>query len=109
MFLNIIKRKEKTMYMELSAPISVQVELTTKCDNKCRHCYNFWRHAHEDDHSLCEKDLDAVLQQIIDCKVFRVTLTGGEPLLVKDRLFQAIQKLSKNDIGIGVNSNLTHL
>ena len=31
------------LYRCLSAPISVQVELTARCPNRCVHCYNHWR------------------------------------------------------------------
>ena len=30
-------------YRELSAPISIQFEITGACNNNCVHCYNHWR------------------------------------------------------------------
>lgn len=96
-------------YRELSAPLSLQVEITEACNNRCIHCYNFWREA---DKQLCLTRLSALqLETIagiaIENKIFAVTLTGGEPLLFWRILPPVIQKLRATGIDVSLNSNLT--
>jgi len=51
--------------------------------------------------------LDAIIDQIIENKVFQVVFTGGECLLVKETLFHGLRRLISNGISCTVNSNLT--
>ncbi len=93
-------------YRKLSGPFSVQLEVTTACNNNCVHCYNHWREPGKDKNStLDEKELNFILEKLIQKKVFSVTLTGGEPLLAWKILPLAIKKLSLNKIEVGLNSN----
>jgi len=93
-------------YRKLSGPLSVQLEVTTACNNNCVHCYNHWREPGKDRNStLSEKELNFILEKLVQKKVFSVTITGGEPLLVWEILLFAIKKLSLNRIGISLNSN----
>lgn len=58
--------------------------VTGKCNYRCRHCY-----MSAPDAKLGELDHETVMsiaQQLIDCGVQCVSLTGGEPLLRKDFL-----------------------
>lgn len=91
----------------LSAPIMINLELTSGCDIKCRHCYNFWR---DDSSSTKDKltlnQMDELIDIIIRDKVFHVVLTGGEPLLNFNVLKHALERLHANNISTSVNSNL---
>ena len=31
------------MYKTLKVPLSLQIEVTGRCNIKCIHCYNFWK------------------------------------------------------------------
>ena len=93
-------------YRKLIGPLSVQLEVTTVCNNNCFHCYNHWREAGENrDSALDEKKLNFIIDKLIQKKVFSVTLTGGEPLLVWKILPFAIEKLFLNKIEVSLNSN----
>lgn len=56
--------------------------ITGKCNYRCKHCY-----MSAPDAKLGELDHDTIMsivQQLIDCGVQEVSLTGGEPLVRKD-------------------------
>ncbi|MBR4081664.1 MAG: radical SAM protein [Clostridia bacterium] len=58
--------------------------ITGHCNYRCRHCY-----MSAPDAKYGELDHDAIMsivQQIIDCGIMEVSLTGGEPLVRKDFL-----------------------
>lgn len=96
-------------YRELSAPLSLQIEITEACNNKCIHCYNFWREPNKQSclTKLSALQLETIADIAIENKIFAVTLTGGEPLLFWRILPPVIQKLRAADIDVGLNSNLT--
>ena len=92
----------------LSAPVMINLELTTACNLKCRHCYNFWRE--DDPKSYLEKlqrpQIDKLMEQIIDAKVFHIALTGGEPFVNFDILEYTLTRCRDANISNSVNSNL---
>ncbi|MDD4803914.1 MAG: radical SAM protein [Candidatus Pacebacteria bacterium] len=90
----------------LSSPLDVQIELTERCNQVCRHCYNYWRQGTLS--SVGELNIDQfmnIIRQIYLAKVGTVTLTGGEPMLRKSLLFDMISELHRLDIDVGLNSN----
>ena len=98
------------MYKELSAPVAVQMEFTEKCTHKCVHCYNYWREERgQSGNNLNFSDMENIIEQIIQAKIFRVVATGGEPLLNKKVLFEALGLLKSAGIITAINSNLATL
>ncbi|EKE21276.1 MAG: radical SAM protein [uncultured bacterium] len=96
------------LYQTLSGPITCQVEVDDRCNNNCIHCYNHWRH--EDSHrgiKMNKKVLRKVIDDLIRLKIFQVTITGGEPFLNREILFESISELISNNIACALNSNLT--
>ncbi|TXT56337.1 MAG: hypothetical protein BAJALOKI2v1_580021 [Promethearchaeota archaeon] len=64
-------------------PLRVDLALTYKCNNACRHCYV----AREPDYPELETDMiKTVLDKLWDVGVPHVALTGGEPTLRPDFL-----------------------
>lgn len=104
------------MYKTLSAPQIVQIELSSLCPNNCQHCYNFWRNkgdnkgcSLEGSPNMSINQIEAIMDQLIEYRIFHIILTGGEPLLNKNVLFRAIEKAKENGITTSINSTLTTL
>lgn len=95
------------MFRTLRAPITVQVEVTEKCDNVCRHCYNFFRHHDCKPKTLSTEQIDLLVKELKKNQVARVVITGGEPLTVPDITIYLVERLRKEGLGILFNSNLT--
>lgn len=97
-------------YYNLRTPVTAQLELTSKCTNRCVYCYNSWRY----DTEIKEKELSLsefmiIANKFIKSEIFEVVFTGGEPLLRKDVLYPLIKKMSKEGVITKINSNLVLL
>lgn len=90
----------------LKAPASVHIEFTASCNEKCRHCYNYWREDGAPANNIKRSDLDAIIDQLIEAGVFHVILTGGEPLINYEEVLYATTRLKKSGFTISMNSNL---
>ncbi len=68
-------------------PITLQFELTGQCNLKCKHCYN--RSGDVDRETLMtpEKWCELSRQIVSDGGIFQCIISGGEPLLLGDKLF----------------------
>lgn len=78
------------------------LQITEKCDLKCVHCFVS---SEEEGNSLSIKDIKStIIPRLIDSKVTKITLTGGEPLL-HPHLNEVIQLLVNVDIEVGVCTN----
>lgn len=102
------------MYRTLKSPLSAQVEVTWLCDNRCLHClhcYNFWasRQIGVPLPTLSTEQMQKVIGELANNKVFEVTFTGGEPLLFPKVLLEGIRIATRAGMNIGLNSNLTRL
>jgi len=94
----------------LSAPISIQLELTPHCNHRCVQCYNYWRGDSPEpinDASAMITRCRDVAAEIIRSKVFQLTFTGGEPLIVIKRFAPAIAMMRDAGIELSMNSNLS--
>ena len=61
-------------------PISVQLDLTYRCNERCVHCYL----DHEDHGEMTTAEIKNLLDELADAGVFILTLSGGEIFLRKD-------------------------
>ena len=100
-------RRSSMKNVILSAPTHVELVITEKCNHKCKHCYNSWRPNNEHRGSISLEKFKRILDELVLNKVNYVTLTGGEPLFEEDILFHIIGELQKNNVGVGLNTNLT--
>jgi len=68
-------------------PISGSLEVTTRCNLRCQHCYipGEWR-ANRSDTQLSLGEIKRILDQLTDAGCLWLLLTGGEPLLRRDFL-----------------------
>jgi radical SAM protein with 4Fe4S-binding SPASM domain len=64
----------------LGIPISVHLDITYRCNERCVHCYL----DHDDHGEMTTAEIEDVLNQLSDAGVFFLTLSGGEVLMRRD-------------------------
>ncbi len=86
-------------------PITLQFELTGQCNLKCKHCYN--RSGDSDRKTLMtpEKWCELSRQIVSDGGIFQCIISGGEPLLLGDKLFDIMDILHDDGTSFVVISN----
>src|ERR1700730_7366591 len=65
---------------KLNIPLSVQLDLTYRCNERCVHCYL----DHDDHGEMTTAEIKYLLDEMADAGVFILTLSGGEIFLRKD-------------------------
>ncbi|MBR2779183.1 MAG: radical SAM protein [Firmicutes bacterium] len=73
--------------------------VTGACNLKCRHCFMSAPNAKHG--SPSHEQIIAIADQLAECGVFQVGLTGGEPLIREDFL-DIVDALNEREIGIDV-------
>lgn len=95
------------LYRKLVAPMSLQWELTSWCNHKCIHCYNYWRgDSCGTPDFLSQNDQDKIVSEVIANQVFDVCITGGEPLSVIEHYESALKRLHENNVYLSINTNM---
>jgi radical SAM protein with 4Fe4S-binding SPASM domain len=64
----------------LGVPLSVHLDVTYRCNERCEHCYL----EHDDRGEMTAVEIAGVLRQLADAGVFFLTLSGGEPFVRRD-------------------------
>lgn len=85
--------------------VSLHIEITSKCNERCIHCYI----PHENKINHIDSDLFYdILMQCRDMKLLHMTISGGEPMLHKN-FCNFLQRCNKYNFSVNVLSNLTLL
>ncbi len=86
-------------------PITLQFELTGQCNLSCKHCYN--RSGDSDRETLMtpEKWCELARQIVSDSGIFQCIISGGEPLLLGDKLFNIMDILHDDGTSFVVITN----
>lgn len=66
--------------LKLNIPLSVQLDLTYRCNERCIHCYL----DHDDHGEMTTSEIKDLLNQMADAGVFYLTISGGEILMRRD-------------------------
>jgi radical SAM protein with 4Fe4S-binding SPASM domain len=66
--------------LALNIPLSVQLDLTYRCNERCIHCYL----DHDDHGEMTTAEIKRLLDELADAGVFILTLSGGEIFVRKD-------------------------
>jgi len=66
--------------LRLGIPLSVQLDLTYRCNERCVHCYL----DHDDHGEMTTVEIKHLLDEMADAGVFILTLSGGEIFLRRD-------------------------
>src|SRR4051812_38196380 len=86
--------------MALGVPLSVHMDLTYRCNERCVHCYL----PHDDRGEMTTAEITGVLDQLAEAGVFFLTLSGGEPFLRHD-LFEIIQHARLRTFNVKLKTN----
>lgn len=90
-------------------PPFVHWEVTPECNHNCIHCYNYWRKDAEKLESLRtvfdEEHYLKIANKLVEQKAHTVVITGGEPLLVFDKVQSSIELFKANKINVSINTN----
>lgn len=74
----LLEMTEKALARNI--PLSVQLDLTYRCNERCVHCYL----DHEDHGEMTTAEIKRLLDEMADAGVFILTLSGGEIFVRKD-------------------------
>lgn len=80
------------------------LDITSKCNLRCRHCYNN-RYFESKEDSF---DYTEFLETIKNYKLERIHILGGEPLL-SPYLFDIVEYANLKNITVSINTNGTYL
>lgn len=78
---------------KLSFPMTLQFELTSNCNLRCKHCYNASGIKNFSDAMTIEQWLKLSKYIVSKGGIFECILSGGEPLLIGDALFDIMDIL----------------
>ena len=108
---DLLPSSERGIFRTLSAPVVLQWELTSFCNERCIHCYNYWRTDVLEEKIIITPEtlaiFDKTSSEIVRNKIFHVTVTGGEPLAVLRWAYPYLQRLAEGGVEISFNTNLT--
>lgn len=91
----------------LKNPLSVQLEITDRCNYHCAHCYHLdFDHAHASG-ELSEQRFLSLAEKIVEARVFSTIITGGEPLIRSDLAIKLVSFLKKAGQDVSLNTNLS--
>lgn len=83
---------------------AVTLEITKKCNHRCLFCYNI---AEEQKPDVTLSQIDIVIDKLYRYGIERVTITGGEPYILRTQTEYLIKELLKKSFDVCVNTNLT--
>jgi len=86
----------------LSAPLRVFIDITYRCNLRCKHCFTDSSAFHPEE--LTTEDLYSLIRQMREAGTFLLSIAGGEPLLRSD-IFDVIQYAREQYIDVSMTSN----
>ncbi len=93
-----ITEEQKYKYFNNRFVSSVYWSITGKCNCKCRHCFVDAPNGKFGE--LTTEEAIDIIDQLADCGVTMVDLSGGEPFVRKD-IWYLIDQMTEHNIGIG--------
>ena len=79
--------------LKLNIPLSVQLDLTYRCNERCIHCYL----DHDDHGEMTTAEIKDLLDQMADAGVFYLTISGGE-IMMRTRFFRDSGARARADV-----------
>jgi AdoMet-dependent heme synthase len=86
--------------LKMNVPLSVQLDLTYRCNERCVHCYL----DHHDHGEMTTAEIKDLLDQMADAGVFYLTISGGEIMMRRD-FFEILEHARKRTFCIKLKTN----
>lgn len=86
--------------LKLGVPLSVQLDLTYRCNERCVHCYL----DHDDHGEMTTAEIKDLLNQMAAAGVFFLTLSGGEILMRRD-FFEILEHAAAKGFCVKLKTN----
>lgn len=86
--------------LELRIPISVHLDVTYRCNERCIHCYL----DHDDHGEMTTAEIKDVLDQLYEMGVFFLVLSGGEVLMRRD-FFNIVEYARRLQFNVKIKTN----
>jgi len=85
---------------DLGVPISVHLDVTYRCNERCVHCYL----DHDDHGEMSTAEIEGVLDQLADAGVFFLTFSGGEVFMRRD-FFELLEHARRLLFNVKIKTN----
>jgi AdoMet-dependent heme synthase len=86
--------------LKMGIPLSVQLDLTYRCNERCIHCYL----DHADHGEMTTAEITDLLDQMADAGVFYLTISGGEILMRRD-FFRILEHARERTFCVKLKTN----
>ncbi|MEY2414476.1 MAG: hypothetical protein QOD84_3082 [Acidobacteriaceae bacterium] len=86
--------------LDLGVPLSVHLDVTYRCNERCTHCYL----NHDDHGEMSTAEILDVLSQLAEAGVFFLTLSGGEVLMRQD-FFEILERARQLSFNVKLKTN----
>lgn len=86
--------------LQLGVPLSVQLDLTYRCNERCVHCYL----DHDDHGEMTTAEIKSLVRELAEAAVFILTLSGGEIMLRRD-FFEILEHARKLTFCVKLKTN----
>lgn len=95
--------------LQLTRPLTAQLEITDRCNFRCRHCYHLDFDCKRDSQDLSDEEIMLIATKLAENQIFSVILTGGEPLIKKNLVKKIVTYLKGHNTDVSLNTNLQFL
>lgn len=104
---NIIRMQNQGLYpKEYDFPLTLQFELTTKCNVYCKHCYNASGGERKNADRMTPEEWIKFSKYIVkNGGIFQCVISGGEPLLLGEQLYDIMDILHDDGTNFLLISN----
>lgn len=92
--------------LQLTRPLTAQLEITDKCNFRCGHCYHLDFNCETDSKDLPDERVMQIAAKMAENRIFSVVITGGEPLVRKGLVKSLVKYFKGENMEISLNTNL---